>query len=955
MRNKLLRRVVSYLCVISMILGLTSEWGIVKINADTVTTTIATGDSQRAPLLGEINNADYNFSLNKTASVSKLTTTDGGTDLGIVTSGAFAVTNGKTDIIEIGRGIKEPAWVQVDLGKAYNTDYIDRVAVQYKTASTSPKTKYQIQYSLNGIDYVDVASVEGKTGGANYIYLDKITLTAQQKESAPYARFVRIYSTTDTSAYGLQVKGMAVLTDGIVKVDEVDVQEMESLDEPSDLKVTTSDYGQLEYIFEGALGHDDYVYFAYVDGADQGQVEPNRQYIVSGLAAGKHEVKVMSFKQGIASDGITQSIEVADVKSLFTGDRNISAGKNAVPSSIRENDNPANLTDKNLTSLFRTATTNTSSNIVIDLGEYYKPEVVERVVLLFADNRYAKDYSIDFSLDGVNFITVGQSKENTETLQTATVDILLYELPALRYIRFNLNNPSAANYGFQIYELGVITKEGADLTPVEVSKTDNPSGFDVEVMKYNKIKVKITAGVGQAEAGYKYNVYMNGKPLLEQVDEGEYLLEHIEAGTHDFTVKSLYNSVASDGITVERIVENSYTFTTENYGASSIRAGRILEESFEKEGIQYNNYSYYSGVSANASSTENILLLSENVLDRAAEYTDEPTDENPDPQPYMADKTRWSSVAGEDPQWIEVDLGAEYLINELRIVWQTSSAKDYIVSISEDGKNYTEIAFNGSGSLNGRYDALEFLDQYTARYVRITGLSRNTIYGYSIWGLGIYGPDEQRETIYSVTVDDNNPVYIREGEVFTLGDAEYGYYCDGKMYKPQTEVTVTCDMKFTSVNTLSVLMENGAGIRYIGSAGIRFRSRVISDNETALKDQNVIKEGTLITAQDIYEANGSQLTLTSPGTKVDVKNIGWYNDNPGTYCGSLCNIVESNYIREFTAVAYVTVGYTDGTSKTIYSDKGPVRSISQVATAVKNDGYRDIANEYHSVIDSFIK
>ncbi|MCI9616975.1 MAG: hypothetical protein HFG31_03110, partial [Eubacterium sp.] len=70
-----------------------------------------------------------------------------------------------------------------------------------------------------------------------------------------------------------------------------------------------------------------------------------------------------------------------------------------------------------------------------------------------------------------------------------------------------------------------------------------------------------------------------------------------------------------------------------------------------------------------------------------------------------------------------------------------------------------------------------------------------------------------------VTVD-NLPIEVKDGEV-TLGNAVYGYFCDGKMYAPNTAVKVAEDMAFTSVKELSVSMANGAGIRYAGSAGIR--------------------------------------------------------------------------------------------------------------------------------------
>ena len=203
-----------------------------------------------------------------------------------------------------------------------------------------------------------------------------------------------------------------------------------------------------------------------------------------------------------------------------------------------------------------------------------------------------------------------------------------------------------------------------------------------------------------------------------------------------------------------------------------------------------------------------------------------------------------------------------------------------------------------------------------------------------------------------VTID-GEEVTVEDGKV-TLGDAEYGYFCDGKMYAPNTAVEVAEDMAFTSVKELSVSMANGAGIRYAGSAGIRFQASVASDNMDAVAS-DAITEGTLITANDIYEAKGTPLTLTSDYTKIDVKNSGWFQNQVGTYCGSICDVVESNYIRNFTARAYVTVNYENGDAVTVYSNMGPVRSISQVAAAVKAAGYPGIAVENQSIIDSFIK
>ncbi len=206
-----------------------------------------------------------------------------------------------------------------------------------------------------------------------------------------------------------------------------------------------------------------------------------------------------------------------------------------------------------------------------------------------------------------------------------------------------------------------------------------------------------------------------------------------------------------------------------------------------------------------------------------------------------------------------------------------------------------------------------------------------------------------------ITIDGTLIDTVEEGDVYILeGDAAYGYYADGAMYKSGAEVTITKDMAFTSVNELSVSMADGAGIRYAGTAGIRFQASVASDNMDAVAS-DAITEGTLITANDIYEAKGTPLTLTSDYTKIDVKNSGWFQNKVGTYCGSICDVVESNYIRNFTARAYVTVNYENGDAVTVYSSMGPVRSISQVAAAVKAAGYPGIAAENQSIIDSFIK
>ncbi|MGN1218552.1 MAG: hypothetical protein ACI4TD_11365, partial [Phocaeicola sp.] len=208
-------------------------------------------------------------------------------------------------------------------------------------------------------------------------------------------------------------------------------------------------------------------------------------------------------------------------------------------------------------------------------------------------------------------------------------------------------------------------------------------------------------------------------------------------------------------------------------------------------------------------------------------------------------------------------------------------------------------------------------------------------------------------TEYNVTVDGGESTKVAENGTYTLPtDATYGYYCNGEMYKAGAEVTVTTDMAFTSVKTLSVAFagEGKAGIRVKGSPGIRYQATVTTDNEAALAS-DAITEGMLITTKDYYEENGT-LDITSTYPKINIQNKGWYNNTVGTYCGSIVNINRENYIRNYIARAYVTVHYVDD-EVTYYSGMSEARSIWYVATTIVAKDYPDGMDAYKSIIDEF--
>jgi hypothetical protein len=101
--------------------------------------------------------------------------------------------------------------------------------------------------------------------------------------------------------------------------------------------------------------------------------------------------------------------------------------------------------------------------------------------------------------------------------------------------------------------------------------------------------------------------------------------------------------------------------------------------------------------------------------------------------------TRWSSAFA-DPQWIYVDLGATYDINQVKITWEAAYATAYQIQVSTDASTWTTIkSVAGNTTLVNDNTGLTG----AGRYVRIYGTARATTYGYSIYELEVYGAAPQ--------------------------------------------------------------------------------------------------------------------------------------------------------------------------------------------------------------------
>ena len=105
--------------------------------------------------------------------------------------------------------------------------------------------------------------------------------------------------------------------------------------------------------------------------------------------------------------------------------------------------------------------------------------------------------------------------------------------------------------------------------------------------------------------------------------------------------------------------------------------------------------------------------------------------------------TRWSSQFS-DPQWIYVDLGANYNVNRVVLNWEAAYASAYQIQVSSNAINWTNVYSTTTG--NGGIDNISFA-KTSARYVRMYGTARATQYGYSLWEFEVYGNLAQNKAV----------------------------------------------------------------------------------------------------------------------------------------------------------------------------------------------------------------
>lgn len=231
--------------------------------------------------------------------------------------------------------------------------------------------------------------------------------------------------------------------------------------------------------------------------------------------------------------------------------------------------------------------------------------------------------------------------------------------------------------------------------------------------------------------------------------------------------------------------------------------------------------------------------------------------------------------------------------------------------------------------------------------------------------INVTAPGKEEETTkYTVSIDGESKTFGEGATIVVPADGQ-GYYDVTKKlaYAPGEVLPVNKNMTLKSI-ALNVTMTPGASIRLAAPTGLRFQTTVKSGNGIAadeILNSSTVTTGTLITTLDLYKDNGKTLTRDSKYNFLDIANDGWFNDGTktetGKFCGSIIKIQSGNYDREFIAVGYATINYSNGKSKTVYANvtENNAKSIQGVAKKIQGSAaYNKYTPTQKAIIDKYI-
>ncbi len=137
---------------------------------------------------------------------------------------------------------------------------------------------------------------------------------------------------------------------------------------------------------------------------------------------------------------------------------------------------------------------------------------------------------------------------------------------------------------------------------------------------------------------------------------------------------------------------------------------------------------------------------------------------------------------------------------------------------------------------------------------------------------------------------------------------------------------------------VEITMVQGASVRFNEVTGMRYKATVNTEDVAYYEGKGyTVTMGTLIAPADKF-ASYEELTFQADANNfLDVVTTGYFNEETGTIAGSISNIKEANYGRNFIARAYVKLTKDGETYVSYATANDNTRSIKALANAVLDD------------------
>lgn len=226
--------------------------------------------------------------------------------------------------------------------------------------------------------------------------------------------------------------------------------------------------------------------------------------------------------------------------------------------------------------------------------------------------------------------------------------------------------------------------------------------------------------------------------------------------------------------------------------------------------------------------------------------------------------------------------------------------------------------------------------------------AKNIMISYGAWGDTeyYYGDFSVREIknveITTITFDGKEQMTygaITLGEDGNLPEGVVGYSVergDVTKFVNAGELQVE-DGDVITTARINVAMVDGAQVRY--GAGLDENGKIKDDNGLRFIAQvDKSNEGDYIQGYGIkIQAEESENVKYVDATK-------WQDEDETIFTVAITNLKITNYNRNYTATAYATVSYSDGTTAKVFAPSSTKRSIYKVATGIlknNNDNYND--------------